>query len=70
MSVLNGLQLCERLRRVPGYEKTPVIFVAAQADLDTRATSALIGADDLITKPTMPQELAAKVMIHLIRTRV
>jgi CheY-like chemotaxis protein len=70
MPVLNGLQLCERLRRVPGYEKTPVIFVAAQADLDTRATSALIGADDLITKPTMPQELAAKVMIHLIRTRV
>jgi DNA-binding response OmpR family regulator len=68
MPVLNGLQLCERLRRVPGYEKTPVIFVATCDDLDTRATSALIGANDLIAKPILPQELAARVMIQLVRT--
>jgi DNA-binding response OmpR family regulator len=70
MPVLNGLQLCERLRRVPGYEKTPVIFVAAHDDLDTRATSALMGADadDVIAKPILPQELAARVVMHLVRT--
>jgi DNA-binding response OmpR family regulator len=70
MPVLNGLQLCERLRRVPGYEKTPVILVAAQEDLDIRATSALMGADDLMAKPILPQELAARVVTHLVRTQM
>lgn len=68
MPLLNGLQLCERLRKVPGYEKIPVIFVGAHDDLDTRATSALIGADDLFAKPILPQELAARVVMHLVRT--
>ena len=44
MPVLNGLQLCDRLRRVPGYEKIPVIFVAAHDDPHARAASALLGA--------------------------
>jgi DNA-binding response OmpR family regulator len=70
MPVLNGFQLCECLRRVPGYEKTPVILIAAQDAPDTRATSALMGADDLIPKPILPQELAARVLIHLVRTQM
>jgi CheY-like chemotaxis protein len=67
---LNGLQLCERLRKMPGYEKTPVIFVATRDDLDARAKSALARANDLIAKPILPQELAARVLIHLVRTLV
>jgi DNA-binding response OmpR family regulator len=70
MPVLNGVQLCERLRRVPGYEKTPVIFVAAKDDLATRTTSFRSDADDLIAKPVLPQELAAMAVMELVGTRV
>jgi DNA-binding response OmpR family regulator len=70
MPVLNGWQLRERLRRVPGYEKVPVIFVGAQDDLDTRALSARIGTDDLAAKSSLPQELAARVVVHLVRTQM
>ena len=70
MPGLNGLQLCERLRSVPGCERTHVILTAAHDDLDTRATSALVGADDLITAPILPQELAARVLIRLAGTQM
>ena len=69
MPVLNGLELCKRLRMVPGYEKTPMIFLTVHADFDTRAGTSLNVADDLIAKPILPAELAAKVVMHLIRTQ-
>jgi DNA-binding response OmpR family regulator len=70
MPVLDGPQLLERLRRVQGYEKTPVIFVAANDDVDNRATSTLSGADDLIAKNVPLQELAARVVMHLVRIQL
>jgi len=69
MPVLNGLKLLERLRMVPGYEKTPMIFVTAHADIDTCAGTGLNVTDNLIRKPILPAELAAKVVMHLIRTQ-
>jgi DNA-binding response OmpR family regulator len=70
MPVFNGLKLCQRLRTVSGYEKTPLIFVTAHDDPDTRLRSTLSGADDLMAKPFLPQELAAKVVLHLIRAQM
>jgi DNA-binding response OmpR family regulator len=70
MPVLDGLQLCERLRKVQGYEKTPVILVAAQDDLDNRATSTLSGADDLVAKPILPQEVTARVVTCLVKAQM
>jgi DNA-binding response OmpR family regulator len=69
-SVLNGFELCKRLRMVPGYEKTPVILVSSRDDVDSRARSTLSGADDLLAKPFLPQELAARVVMHLVRRQM
>jgi DNA-binding response OmpR family regulator len=69
MPGLDGFQLCERLRRVPGYEKTPVIFVTIHSDFENRAKSTLSGGDDLIAKPILPMELAAKVVMHLLKSQ-
>jgi CheY-like chemotaxis protein len=70
MPVLNGFELCKRLRLLTGYEKTPVIFVSSHDDVDTRARSTLSGADDLIAKPFLHQEVAAKVVMHLVRRQM
>jgi DNA-binding response OmpR family regulator len=70
MPVLNGSELCKRLRTVPGYERTPVIFVNSHNDVETRAKSTLCGAVDLIAKPFLPQEVAAKVVMHLVRRQM
>jgi len=69
MPELNGLELCKRLRKLPGYEKTPVIFVTVHTNFESRAGASLSGADDVIAKPVLPAELAAKVVMHLIRAQ-
>ena len=70
MPGLNGLELCKRLRTVPGYEKTPVIFVSVHNEFESRAKTSLSGGDDLIAKPILPMELAAKCVMHLLKSQM
>jgi len=70
MPVLNGFEFCKRLRALPAYEHTPVIFVTVHSDFESRAKSSLSGADDLIAKPILPMELAAKVVMHLLKRQM
>jgi CheY-like chemotaxis protein len=67
MPGMDGLALCEQMRRMPLHKKTPVIFVTSQADFKTRARSVLSGGNDLIAKPIMATELCVKALAHLIK---
>jgi CheY-like chemotaxis protein len=67
MPGLDGIALCEQMRRLPQHKKTPVIFVTGQSDFKTRARSVLSGGNDLIAKPIMPTELCVKALSHLLR---
>jgi len=67
MPGMDGITLCEQMRRLPRHKKTPVIFVTSQADFKTRARSVLSGGNDLIAKPIMPTELCVKAITHLLR---
>jgi len=70
MPVMNGFEFCQKLRAIPGYEKTPVIYVTIHNDFESRAKSALSGGDDLIAKPFLPIELAVKAVMHLIKSHL
>ena len=65
MPGMSGFDFCKRLRALPGYAKTPVIYVTVHNDFESRARGTLSGGDDLISKPILPMELAAKVVMHL-----
>jgi len=67
MSKLDGFEFCKRLRALPDYAKSPVIFVTGHADFQHRAKMTLSGGDELLSKPILPMELAAKVVMHLAR---
>ena len=67
MPQMDGFELCERLRALPGYDKTPVIYVTIHSDFETRARTVLSGGNDLIAKPIFPAELAVKVVMHLLK---
>ena len=54
MPVLNGFELCERLRAVPGYELTPVIFVTIHSDFESRAKSSSAVATTSSPNPSCP----------------
>ena len=67
MPGMDGFELCRRLRRLPGYEKTPVIYVTIHSDFEYRAKSVLSGGNELIAKPVFPMDLAVKAVALLLR---
>ena len=70
MPEMDGFELCRRLRKLPGYQKTPVIYVTAHSDFETRAQSVLSGGDDLISKPVFALELIVKAVAHLLKRQI
>ncbi len=67
MPGMDGLELCKRLRALPAYEKTPVIYVTIHSDFETQAKTLMSGGNDLIAKPIQPAELAVKAVMHLLK---
>jgi CheY-like chemotaxis protein len=70
MPGMGGFELCEKIRQLPNYKRTPVIFVTGHADFDNRIHSVLSGGNDLIAKPVFPIELAVKAVTHLLRSQL
>ena len=61
---MNGLEVCRTLRE---ESDVPVIMLTARTTEDDRLEGLDIGADDYITKPFSPRELAARVRTVLRR---
>jgi len=70
MPGMDGFELCKRLRLLPGYAQTPVIYVTSHSDFENRTKSVLTGGNDLISKPVFPIELAVKAVTHLLKIRL
>jgi DNA-binding response OmpR family regulator/HPt (histidine-containing phosphotransfer) domain-containing protein len=70
MPSINGFDLCKRLRALPEYKDTPVIFVTSLTDFESRAASMLSGGNDLIAKPFLFTELALKALLYVTKSRL
>ncbi|PZS12566.1 MAG: DNA-binding response regulator [Pseudonocardiales bacterium] len=64
---IDGIEVCRRMRASQDW--TPVLFVTARDDEVDRIVGLELGADDYVTKPFSPRELAARVSSVLRRTR-
>jgi two-component system, OmpR family, response regulator MtrA len=65
LSGMDGLEVCKALRAAGDW--TPVLFVTARDDELDRLLGLEIGADDYLTKPFSPRELALRVRTVLRR---
>jgi DNA-binding response OmpR family regulator len=61
----DGLELCRWIR---GHSELPVIMLTARGEEADRIVGLELGADDYVTKPFSPRELAARVRSVLRRT--
>lgn len=61
MPHMDGFQVCAVLKGKPETQDIPVIMLTAQSDVDSRVRGLEAGADDYLTKPFSPRELAARV---------
>jgi DNA-binding response OmpR family regulator len=64
MPGMDGLDVCRALRR---EGDTPIIMLTARVEESDKLIGLELGADDYITKPFSPRELAARVRVVLRR---
>lgn len=70
MPGMNGFELCSKLRALPAYKTTPVVFVTSLNDFESRASSTISGGNDFIAKPFLFIELAVKALVYVLKSKV
>jgi CheY-like chemotaxis protein len=70
MPGMNGFELCTKIRALPAYKKTPVVFVTGLTDFESRASSMMSGGNDFIGKPFLFMELAVKALVYVLRAKL
>ena len=64
---LDGLLVCQAMRSDPATARVPIIMLTARGEEADRIAGLELGADDYVTKPFSPKELAARVTALLRR---
>lgn len=65
MPVMDGIEFCAHLRRLPIHSETPVIFFTGLSDSDTITRAFESGANDYIVKPIRSAEVVSRTRLHL-----
>jgi two-component system phosphate regulon response regulator PhoB len=66
---LTGTEICRRIRADAGLADLPIVMLTAKSDEVDRIVGLELGADDYVTKPFSPRELALRVRAVLRRRR-
>jgi len=61
MPEMDGLEVCQALRKRPATLKIPVILLTARADEETKFEALQMGANDFLAKPFSSTELQARI---------
>lgn len=65
MPVMDGYEVCRRIKSNPHTSKIPVIFISALSDPGDEALGLELGADDYITKPIRQAIVLARIKTQL-----
>ncbi|HVM07337.1 MAG TPA: response regulator transcription factor [Acidimicrobiales bacterium] len=66
MPAISGLEVLQNIRQ---HSTTPVLILSAMGSEENRVRGLQLGADDYMTKPFSPRELAARVQALLRRSQ-
>ncbi len=70
MPVLNGFEACKQLKADPNLCDIPVIFMTGLGDSEDIVRGLEAGGVDYLTKPINPDELVARIRVHMNNARV
>ncbi len=70
MPGMDGFEVCTRIRQTGSNGSTPVLFVTALKDFDTRVKSLTTGGNDLLGKPFLTFEITLKALTLVLRARL
>jgi two-component system response regulator MtrA len=61
MPGMNGIDLCQAIRKREGTSKTPVLILSARGDAESIIHGIEAGANDYLPKPILHHDLVSKV---------
>ena len=61
MQGMNGIEVCMRLRQLPGTAQTPIVMLTALDTPERRTQSAAAGANDFWIKPFKPMTIVKDI---------
>ena len=62
---LTGIQACSRIRGMEGLSHTPILFMTVSTNVLDQIKAFRAGATDYIRKPFDPEEIVARIGLHL-----
>ena len=65
MPHMDGLQATQAIRRLPQYQRVPIIAMTANAFVEDRAQCLAAGMSDFISKPAKPEDIYAAMYRNL-----
>lgn len=65
MSGIDGFETCRILKKTEATKDIPVIFMTGLSDTLDKIKGLSLGAVDYITKPIQPEEVLARINVHL-----
>ncbi|MFO7582171.1 response regulator [Guyparkeria sp.] len=65
MPQVDGFAVCRLLREAQQSAKIPIIFLSSVQTVEERLEALRIGGVDFVTKPCHPEEVVARVGVHL-----
>jgi len=65
MPQMDGFETCQHLKQSPKLNAIPVMFMTGLSDTDNIVKGLSVGGVDYLTKPVNPNELLARMKVHL-----
>ncbi len=65
MPIMNGFDVCKKLKDDTEMRLIPIVIMTALGEVDHRIKGIEAGADDFLTKPVNPDELLARIQTSL-----
>ncbi len=69
MPGMDGFETCQKIKQIPLFKHTPVIFMTGLSETDHIVKGLSCGGVDYLTKPINPVELIARMQVHLANAR-
>ena len=70
MPSIDGFEICRRLKRNKTLAHVPVIFMTGLSETQDIVKGLEAGGVDYVTKPIVPDELLARIRVHLANARL
>lgn len=70
MPGLDGFETCRRMKQKPGLSAVPIVFMTGLTETEHVIRGLEAGGVDYVTKPVSPNEVVARIGVHLASARL